>query len=67
MKRFCHNLHQVRSKVEKLESQFFLQILEDIKPKDINRIAKIGQDHIRHDAAGITARNKHLKTCYLTS
>jgi hypothetical protein len=40
--RFCHNLHQARSKFEKMESQTFVQFLEDIKPKGINRIAKIG-------------------------
>jgi hypothetical protein len=52
MARFCHNLHQARSKFEKMESQTYLQFLEDIKQKGITgqpKSAKFTLAH-RHDA-----------------
>jgi hypothetical protein len=46
MARFCHKLHQPRSKFEKMESQTFQQFLDNIKPKGVNRITNIAQGHI---------------------
>ena len=47
MTRFCNNLHQVRSKSKRLESQIIQKNFGTRKPKDINRTAKVGLDQIR--------------------
>jgi hypothetical protein len=43
--RFWNNLHQVRSKSKDWKAKYFKD-LGAIKPKGINRIAKIGYGHI---------------------
>ena len=48
MARLCHNLHRPRSKFEKMESQTFLQFLEDIKQKGITGQPKSAKVTLAH-------------------